>query len=219
MPYLTRFPASLDPSPFAATLRYHVPPPAPSGPLPDWWGGSGAPLVYVTFGTVLGYMSFAADVYATALAAVADLDARVLFTVGRQFDATLLGAVPDNVHVEAWVDQVDVFREASVVVTHGGSGTVYGALAAGVPLVGVPVFADQFTNAATWPPPAPGWSSSARRIPPDERQMVGTEAAPRLIAAVRRVLDEPSLDRRAAEIAAEMAATPSVDDVIAGLLR
>ena len=59
-PYLTRFPASLDPSPFPATVRFREPPPPPGGSAPDWWDGSTAPLLYVTFGTVLGHMSIAA---------------------------------------------------------------------------------------------------------------------------------------------------------------
>ena len=44
--------------------------------LPDWWGGSDAPLIYATFGTVLGYMSIAADVYRTLSAAVQGTEAR-----------------------------------------------------------------------------------------------------------------------------------------------
>ena len=38
-------------------------------------------------------------------------------------------------------------RRTAVVVGHGGSGTTFGALAAGVPVVIVPLFADQFANA------------------------------------------------------------------------
>ena len=145
-PYLTRFPASLDPSPFADTVRFHEPREAPAS-LPDWWGGSDAPLIYLTFGTVLGHMSIAAETYAMALSAVERLSARVLLTVGRRFDASTLGPVPANVHVEPWVDQARVLDHAELVVCHGGSGTTLAALAAGVPLVMVPLFADQFENA------------------------------------------------------------------------
>src|SRR5205807_2030279 len=54
-PYLTRFPRSLDPSPFPNTIRFHE----QWSPqrLPDWWGASDLPLIYLTFGTVLGHMT------------------------------------------------------------------------------------------------------------------------------------------------------------------
>jgi UDP:flavonoid glycosyltransferase YjiC (YdhE family) len=146
-PYLTYFPESLDPSPFPNTIRFCHWGPASLRPLPAWWDDTDAPLVYVTFGSVLGSMSIAADAYRTALAAVEGLDVRVLLTVGRAFDPSRLGHLPSNVHVERWVEQADALAEASVVVCHGGSGTAFGALAAGVPLVMVPSFADQFKNA------------------------------------------------------------------------
>ena len=76
-PYLTRFPASLDASPFADTRRFHLPPTV-AEPLPDWWPGSKSPLLYVTFGTVLGHMSIASEVIHTVLRALRDVDARVL---------------------------------------------------------------------------------------------------------------------------------------------
>jgi MGT family glycosyltransferase len=104
-------------------------------------------LVYVTFGTVLGYISIATGIYRTVLEAVKSLEARVLLTVGHQFDPSNLGPLPANVHLEAWVEQADVLGSADVVVCHGGSRTVFGALAAAVPLVVAPLFADQFENA------------------------------------------------------------------------
>jgi UDP:flavonoid glycosyltransferase YjiC (YdhE family) len=128
-PYLTRFPASFDPSPFASTVRFHEPRESP-GSLPDWWRGSDAPLIYMTFGTVLGHMSIAAETYRIALKAVEPANARVLLTVGRRFDAATLDSVPANVHVEAWIDQARVLRYADLVVCHGGSGTMLAALAA-----------------------------------------------------------------------------------------
>jgi hypothetical protein len=74
-PYLTRFPASFDPSPFADTVRYHEPREMPVS-LPDWWRGSEAPLIYMTFGPVLGYISIAAETYRTALKAVERMNTR-----------------------------------------------------------------------------------------------------------------------------------------------
>ncbi|HTZ09568.1 MAG TPA: glycosyltransferase, partial [Acidimicrobiales bacterium] len=145
-PYLTRFPSLLDPSPFAVTRRFRSRDTAPRAPLPAWWGERRGPLVYMSFGTVLGHMALAGDVYRTALDAVARLDARVLLTVGHALDPAVLGPVPSHVHVERWVDQDRVLPHAELVVCHGGSGTTFGALEAGVPVVVVPSFSDQFEN-------------------------------------------------------------------------
>jgi UDP:flavonoid glycosyltransferase YjiC (YdhE family) len=208
MPYLTRFPAELDPSPFPATVRFHAPRGA-AAPLPDWWAGSTAPLVYATFGTVLGFTSIAAEVYRAALDALAGLDARVLLTVGRRFDASELAGVPEHVHVEPWVEQDRVLPDADLVVCHGGSGTVYGALAAGVPVVCVPLFADQLDNGRSVAAAGAGLTLHA-----------GEHAdVPRLAATIRQALDTPALARRAGEIGAAMAATASADEVVAALLQ
>ncbi len=218
-PYLTRFPASLDPSPFPTTVRFHEPPPPTGDPLPDWWDGSAAPLVYVSFGTVLGHMSIAAGVYRTALAAVEGLDVRVLLTVGRQFDRCDLGPIPVNVHVEAWLDQADVFPRAALVVCHGGSGTAFGAVAAGLPVVVVPVFADQFVNGRRIAETGAGLVVEVD--PPswaDQRRVIAAEHAPRVRHGIETVLGERSYRDRARAIAAEIAAAPGVDDVLDTLL-
>ena len=212
-PYLSRFPASLDPSPFERTMRFREPAETPA-PLPDWWAGSDAPLIYATFGTVLGHMSIAADVYRTLVAAVQGMEGRVLLTVGRRFDVAALGPVPAHVHVEMWIDQVSVLEAADVVVCHGGSGTALGALAVGVPLVVVPLFADQFENARRIAAAGAGVVvEDAIEAPVDER----ADVARRIARAIDAVLEDASYRRRARSIAAEMAAAPSPEDVL-GLL-
>jgi UDP:flavonoid glycosyltransferase YjiC (YdhE family) len=198
-PYITRFPVSLDPSSFAATLRYHEPCDGAVTQVPEWWAGVDGPLVYLTFGTVLGHMSIAPDVFRTAIDAVADEPIRVLLTVGHRLDPDALGTVPRNVHVERWVDQADVFAVADLVVCHGGSGTTYGALAAGLPLVLVPIFADQFENARRV-------AAAGAGITVD-----GTHA---IAFGIRTVLASESYGTRARAIADEVAATPSPDEIL-----
>jgi len=217
-PYLTRFPASLDPSPFPTTIRFHEPHDAAGGPLPDWWDGSDAPLVYMTFGTVLGHMSIAGDVYATALTAVEDSGTRILLTVGRRFDRSNLGVIPANVRVEAWVEQAVVLDEADLVVCHGGSGTVFGALRAGVPVVVVPIFADQFENGRRVAEHGAGLVVETQQGSGDRRQVIGGHDAPRIADAIGEVLRAPSYRRNARRVAAEMTATPTVDEVLERLL-
>jgi UDP:flavonoid glycosyltransferase YjiC (YdhE family) len=135
----------------------------------------------------------------------------VLLTTGRGFEPSRLRDVPGNVHVEAWVDQSDVLGEAGLVVCHGGSGTSYGALAAGVPLVVVPVFADQFANAAAVTRTGAG---TQVRVPREGRRAVSREDAPRIRQAIETVLADGSCRRAAQAVAAEMAAAPPIGTIL-----
>jgi UDP:flavonoid glycosyltransferase YjiC (YdhE family) len=215
-PYLTRFPASIDPSPFAHTVRFHEPPETP-GSLPDWWSGSDAPLIYMTFGTVVGYMSMAAETYRMALTAVEGMNARVLLTVGRRFDASVLGSVPANVHVKPWIDQARVLDHADLVVCHGGSGTMLAALAAGIPLVTVPLFADQFENSRRIAKARAGQVVETHIRTGDARSI--DAAATEITRSIEDVLGDVTYRDRARAIAAEMTATPTVEEVLMSLPR
>lgn len=218
-PYLTRFPPSTDPSPFPTTIRYRVPVAGPTTPLPDWWHGARAPLVYATFGSVLGSMSAAHGIFRAALAALERVPARILLTVGHAFDPSLLGPAPDNVHIERWVDQGDVLADADLVVCHGGSGTVYGALAAGVPLVVAPVFADQFENGRR--AAAAGAAllvEVAATEPGADRRVLGEPEVPALAGAVVEALGRGDLGQSARRLADEMAAAPTASEVLASLV-
>ena len=56
-PYVSRFPPSLDDSAFPDTHRFRMPAPDVRSPIPDWWNGSAAPLIYASLGTVFGHMT------------------------------------------------------------------------------------------------------------------------------------------------------------------
>jgi UDP:flavonoid glycosyltransferase YjiC (YdhE family) len=220
-PYLTRFPASLDPSPFRVTQRFRGATdrhPGRREPLPDWWAGDDAPLIYLTFGTVTSGLPIAGAAYHSALEAVTGLPARVLFTIGRTTDRALLGPIPANVHVEAWVAQDEVLANAALVVCHGGSGTTFGALATGVPLVIVPMFADQPVNARLVS--AAGAGLVVASPEPGSMDAIGSflaDAAPSLRAAIETVLANTSYRQAATRIADEMSALPSIDEVLSTL--
>lgn len=100
--------------------------------------------VYLTLGTV----SFGAvEVLCRAIAEISALDVDVLVAVGPGGDPAALGAVADNVHVETFVAQSQILPLVDLVVHHGGTGTVLGALAEGLPQLILPQGADQFMNA------------------------------------------------------------------------
>lgn len=58
-------------------------------------------------------------------------------------------------------------RHANVVVCHGGSGTAFGALAAGVPLIICPLFADQSSNGQLIASAGAGLVAAARALRED----------------------------------------------------
>jgi MGT family glycosyltransferase len=172
----------------------------------------------VSFGTLLGHMSIAAEAYDSVLEAVAGLDARVLLTVGHRFDTSRLTRIPRNVHVEPWVDQADALAHADLVVSHGGSGTTFGALAAGVPLVVVPLFADQFANGETVAGRGAGVVVETGR-PRDGRQpTLLREDAPGITRAIQTVRADPSYGEQARRVADEMATAPTAGALVTSLL-
>lgn len=103
-----------------------------------------APLVYVTMGTVFNDV----EPLRRAVEGVSGLDVRVLATVGPDADPAVLGNQPAHVVVERYVPQTAALPHCDAVVSHGGSGTVLGALTLGLPQVCLPQGADQFLNAA-----------------------------------------------------------------------
>lgn len=215
-PFLSSFPGSLDPSEWPTTTRYRLHDDVPA-PLPAWWGEATAPLLYVTFGSVVGHMGLAERVFRAAIDAVADLRVRVLLTVGRATEPSRLGPVPPHVHVERWVPQARVLAAADAVVCHGGSGTTFGALRAGVPVVVCPLFADNARNGEIVVR-----SGAGLVIATETRADHGGERAPApdpsaLHDAIERVLGEASFRRAAEQVRNEMAAYPRADEAIAAL--
>jgi UDP:flavonoid glycosyltransferase YjiC (YdhE family) len=210
-PVFTAFPASLDdapdergqlPVPFRVRIIEKEPSAAPASWAPP---GDSRPLVYVTFGTIAGSSPGVRSVYRTALEAIASLPVRALLTTGRGMEEGTLGAIPANVHVEEWVPQRDVVARAAALVCHGGSGTVRGSLAAGVPMVVVPLFADQPHNARRVAAVGAGIA-----LPDPD--------ASSLRAAVERVLADAHFGRSVRRIADEIAALPPVESAVAALV-
>ena len=160
----------------------------------------------VSFGTVVPTDGHFPGLYREVIDALAGLRARVLVTVGRHADPAELGALPANVHVERWVAQASVMPHAAAMVAHGGAGTTLSALAAGVPLVLLPLSADQPINARRVVELGAGRALDG-----------GRACVPRLADAVARVLEEPCYRAAAGRIAADVRELPPVDEAAADL--
>lgn len=154
-------PSFRDPSvPLPATAR-SIRPASPDPDADSFWsrnragssapGGSGTTepgraRVYVSLGTAFNVES--GDLFSRVIAGLRGLSVDVLVTVGNEIDPAELDPQPANVIIERFVPQWTVLSQCDLVVSHGGSGGVIGALAHGLPVVVLPLGADQPHNAA-----------------------------------------------------------------------
>jgi MGT family glycosyltransferase len=168
----------------------------------DWTPPAGdGPLVLVGMSST--YMDHA-DLLQRAATALGQLPVRGLVTTGPSIALDAIDA-PPNVTVVERAPHSDVLSHASAVVTHAGHGTVIKALAAGVPVVALPLGRDQLDNAARVVHHGAGL-----RLKPK----ANAEAIAR---AVWRVIDEPSFAANAERIAAAIAAETAEDQAAAEL--
>jgi UDP:flavonoid glycosyltransferase YjiC (YdhE family) len=126
----------------------------------------------------------------TALAALAGEPVRVVATTNRVVPQRPI-EVPDNALLVDWVSYTQLMPAASLVVSHGGHGTVARALAAGTPLLISPFVGDMSETAMRV-----GWAGAGLSLP-----WRLCRPGP-LRWAARRILDDPSLTARAGELAA-----------------
>jgi hypothetical protein len=183
--------------------------PSGDGPLPPPWGDPDLPLLYVTFGSVTASLAPFVGVFREALDALADVDARVLMTVGRKLDVAGLGPLPPNACVVPWWPQADVLAHAAGMLGHGGFGTTMGALAAGVPQVVMPIFtSDQLSNARHVAAVGAGLAVA-----------MGPGSVSRAADDVRRLLADPSYAEGARAVATEIADLPPASEAVSVLER
>jgi MGT family glycosyltransferase len=126
----------------------------------------------------------------TALAALADEPVRVVATTNRVVPQRPI-EVPANAVLVEWLSYSQLMPAASLVVSHGGHGTVARALGAGTPVLICPVIGDMSETAMRV-----AWAGCGLSLP-----WRLCRPAP-LRWASRRLLEDRSFARRAGELAA-----------------
>ncbi|MBX3082308.1 MAG: glycosyltransferase family 1 protein [Anaerolineae bacterium] len=209
---LSPFPPSYrDPAfPLPATaysIHPLIPEPSSDAPIPAWLNElPDRPTIYFTLGTVFNVES--GDLFQRVLTGLRDLPINLIVTVGHDIDPAELGAQPANVYIERYIPQAVLLPRCAMVVSHGGSGSVIGALAHGLPMVLLPMGADQPLNAQRCE--ALGVARSLD---------VMTASASTIHDTVLGVLNDP-VYRRAAECPqAEIAALPDATTAVTALER
>ncbi|KAF7988260.1 hypothetical protein HCN44_007792 [Aphidius gifuensis] len=112
-----------------------------------WLDESTDGFIYFTFGSIAVTESFplsTIQAFYKSFAKLAPL--RILMRVKRP--ERLPPGLPENIKIFTWISQPKVLKHKNIraFITHGGLMGTQEAVAHGVPMIGVPLFCDQFTN-------------------------------------------------------------------------
>ncbi len=171
----------------------------------DWSSVDGRPNVFCSLGTLQGGRL---PIFRIVAEACRDRGLALTVAHGGKLDATEAASLPGNPRVEAFVPQRAVIGTASAVVTHGGLNTVLDALAAGVPLIVVPLAFEQGATAARVARTGAGLVIPRRQFTPV-----------RVADALTALLDTPSYRERASALRNEIALAGGVDRAVALIER
>ena len=175
--------------------------------IPDWWPmpeieGDTRPFVYVCMGTTT-----IPSLFETMFEMMEENNMRGVITTGGQYEG--LPQDHPDIRVTTFIDGEIVLQKSSVVLCHGGNGTIYQALEQGVPLVGVPTIPDQQFNMRRVEALGAGVSVAAK-------QFARNKAV--LPQAVHTVLQAPRYTR-SAKMLAEVLSTYDAPTSSAALLE
>ena len=206
---LSPFPPSYRDPAYALPVTAHAirPLTAPPASAPPWLAAMATrPTVYFTLGTI--FNSECGDLFGRVLAGLRDLPVNVIATTGRDIDPAEFGPQPPHVHVERFIPQAALLPHVDLCVSHGGSGSVIGALAHGLPMVLLPMGADQPLNAARCQALGVARSLDVMTVTPDDVR-----------AAVAAGRHHPRYRRAAERLRDEIAALPGPAHALALLER
>lgn len=106
----------------------------------DWQRLDGRPLVYASLGTL---QNGSEEVFRIIAAGCSGLKVQLILSLGGGLDPGRLGVLMGDPVVVGYAPQLEILNRAAAVITHAGLNTVLESLAAGVPLVCIPLGNDQ----------------------------------------------------------------------------
>ena len=175
--------------------------------LPDWLADlPDRPTVHGTLGTT--NWSRTPGAFEALAGGVAGQPYDVILTVGRDRDPAEIDPHASNVVVERYIPHSLLLPHCDAVICHGGLGTTLATLMGGLPLVVMPLGADQFRNAERVRQIGAGIV-----IDPDER------TPGRVREAVQAILDDSSYRENAERFREEVRALPGLDYAVELLER
>ena len=176
--------------------------------LPNWLQRfRDGPTIYATLGTSTQWNRMPGALYAI-IHGLGGEPYNVVLTVGEEELPDEIHSVPPNVHIERYVPQSLLLPLCSAVVSHGGFSSTIGPLMHGLPLVVMPMGADQFDNADR-----AQRAAAAVIVGPDER------TPDRVRQAMRTVLEDPRYRAGAERVCDDIAAMPGLEHAVELLER
>ncbi len=154
------------------------------------------PRVYVSLGT---FFNNRPEFFRRIIETFSDGKLQLIVSAGAAFEKLSRASLPASVLLRKSVPQLALLPHVSAVIGHGGNNSTNETLAAGKPLLVVPVGGEQGDNASRVVFLGAGLRAELRRARPEE-----------LRAKVFRLLEEPGFSRRAEELAREVAKTDGV---------
>jgi UDP:flavonoid glycosyltransferase YjiC (YdhE family) len=189
------------PRPRNARFLRHASTSTPGAVVPGWIDElPDRPTVFASLGTVFNKHP---GVLEAIVEGLRDEPINLIVAVGRDQDASRFGPQPDNLRLEAYVAQPALLRRCDVFVTHGGFNSVKESLSEGVPMVVVPITADQ-----------PYCAARCGALGVGKVVGAGERSAEAIQAAVRELLGDPGYANRARHMQAEMQALPGLDHAV-----
>jgi len=173
---------------YVGPIRPRIRPPVPF----PWNRLDGRRLIYASLGTVNQHRR----VFEAIAQSVAGLDAQLVLSLGGAGRVEDFSNLPGRPLVVEFAPQLDLLERAALTITHAGLNTTLESLAAGVPLVAVPINFDQFGVAARI-----RWTGTGDFL------RLGKATPKRLKALVREVLENGRYAEAAGRMRAAIAAT------------
>jgi MGT family glycosyltransferase len=180
----------------------------PPTPFP-WEKLNGKPLIYVSFGTTQNRNR---HLYDAVIEVTGKLDAQVVVSLGGATTVELPERLPANLLVVPFAPQLEILGKVVLMITHAGMNSTLESLAAGVPMVAVPIAHDQHGVAARIE-----WTGTGVRVPASECEptrlrnavdtVLGNTSFRESARRFQRIIEEVNGLARAADIIERVAST------------
>jgi MGT family glycosyltransferase len=105
----------------------------------EWFDQDPRPTLYVSMGTIV----HGTEVFRYVVELAKQANWRAVVAVGHNTDPRQFDPLPANILMRQFVPQLDILSRVDAVISHGGNNTVTETLLHGLPLVVIPISADQ----------------------------------------------------------------------------